>query len=145
MGRRDEGEQSEHLLLSFDTYLDRRTASTFGVTAAGVRLDRYCCFGRCQSGPNVLTREADPGPATLYPRPGRGARLHAFEVDHQPLGIRQGEILVRDRLRSLQRDPRVIGRRPQTRGGQLQRLGPARCQHTAQQEDFQQSVQNDSR
>ena len=41
MGRRDEGEQSEHLLLSFDTYLDRRTASTFGVTAAGVRLDRY--------------------------------------------------------------------------------------------------------
>ena len=41
MGRRDEGEQAEHVLVSLDTYLDRRTASTFGVTAAGVRLDRY--------------------------------------------------------------------------------------------------------
>ena len=41
MGRRDEGEQAEHLLVSLDTYLDRRTASTFGVTAAGVRLDHY--------------------------------------------------------------------------------------------------------
>ena len=27
--------------MSLDTYLDRRTSSTFGVTAAGVRLDRY--------------------------------------------------------------------------------------------------------
>ena len=27
--------------MSLDTYLDRRTASTFGITAAGVRLDRY--------------------------------------------------------------------------------------------------------
>ena len=41
MGRRDSGEQAEHLLVSLDTYLDRRTSSTFGVTAAGVRLDRY--------------------------------------------------------------------------------------------------------
>jgi hypothetical protein len=41
VGRRDEGEQSEHLLVSLDTYLDRRTASTFGVTASGVRLDSY--------------------------------------------------------------------------------------------------------
>lgn len=41
MGRRDEGDQAEHLLVSLDTYLDRRTASTFGVTAAGVRLDHY--------------------------------------------------------------------------------------------------------
>ena len=39
MGRRDDGEQAEHLLVSLDTYLDRRTASTFGVTATGVRLD----------------------------------------------------------------------------------------------------------
>ena len=41
MGRRDEGEQAEHLRVSLDTYLDRRTASTFGVTASGVRLDHY--------------------------------------------------------------------------------------------------------
>ncbi|OGU30021.1 MAG: hypothetical protein A3K13_12000, partial [Gemmatimonadetes bacterium RIFCSPLOWO2_12_FULL_68_9] len=41
LGRRDEGEQAEHLLVSLDTYLDRRTAVTFGVTANGVRLDYY--------------------------------------------------------------------------------------------------------
>ena len=39
MGRRDNGDQAEHLLVSLDTYLDRRTASTFGTTATGVRLD----------------------------------------------------------------------------------------------------------
>jgi hypothetical protein len=41
LGRRDEGDQAERLLISLDTYLDRRTASTFGVTASGVRLDHY--------------------------------------------------------------------------------------------------------
>lgn len=41
MGRRDEGDQAEHVVVSLDTYQDRRTASSFGVTAAGVRLDRY--------------------------------------------------------------------------------------------------------
>jgi hypothetical protein len=41
LGRRDEPNQAEHLLVSLDTYLDRRTATTFGVTAAGVRLDHY--------------------------------------------------------------------------------------------------------
>jgi hypothetical protein len=41
LGRRDAGEQSEFVLVSLDTYLDRRTASSFGVTASGVRLDRY--------------------------------------------------------------------------------------------------------
>ena len=39
MGRRDNVSQAEHLLVSIDTYLDRRTAYTFGVTASGVRLD----------------------------------------------------------------------------------------------------------
>ena len=39
LGRRDEGDQAEHLIVSLDTYLNRRTFSTFGVTAAGVRLD----------------------------------------------------------------------------------------------------------
>ncbi len=41
MGRRDDGERAEHLQVSLDTYLDRRTAYSFGVTAAGVRIDEY--------------------------------------------------------------------------------------------------------
>jgi hypothetical protein len=41
LGRRDDGLKAEHLYVSLDTYLDRRTAYTFGVTAAGVRLDHY--------------------------------------------------------------------------------------------------------
>jgi hypothetical protein len=41
LGRRDSNDQAEHLLVSLDTYFDRRTAYTFGVTAAGVRIDRY--------------------------------------------------------------------------------------------------------
>jgi hypothetical protein len=42
MSRRDEGiDQAEHILVSLDTYMDRRTAYTFGVTAAGVRFDHF--------------------------------------------------------------------------------------------------------
>ncbi len=41
LGRRDNTDQAEHLLVSFDTFLDRRTAVVFGVTAAGVRIDRF--------------------------------------------------------------------------------------------------------
>ncbi len=41
MSRRDDGEQSEYLQIELDTYLDRRTAYMFGVTASGVRLDHY--------------------------------------------------------------------------------------------------------
>jgi hypothetical protein len=41
MGRRDRGEQSEHILVAIDTFLDHRTAYVFGVTAGGVRIDRY--------------------------------------------------------------------------------------------------------
>ena len=41
MGRREDNNQSEHILVSLDTFLDRRTASVFGVTAVGVRIDRY--------------------------------------------------------------------------------------------------------
>ena len=50
LGRRDDDDQAEHLLVSFDTYLDRRTASTFGVTAAGVRLDAYSSSDDFDSG-----------------------------------------------------------------------------------------------
>ena len=41
MSRRDNVDEAEYVLLSLDTYLDRRTAYTFGVTASGVRLDQY--------------------------------------------------------------------------------------------------------
>jgi hypothetical protein len=41
LGRRDEADQAEYFRVVLDTYLDRRTASAFGVTAAGVRLDSY--------------------------------------------------------------------------------------------------------
>lgn len=41
LGRRDQGGDAERLLVSLDPYLDRRTAYTFGVTAAGTRLDYY--------------------------------------------------------------------------------------------------------
>jgi hypothetical protein len=41
LGRRDSGDQAESLWIFLDSYLDRRTAFAFGVTAAGVRLDAY--------------------------------------------------------------------------------------------------------
>ncbi len=40
LGRRDNVEQAEYILVAFDTFLDRRTAVAFGVTASGVRVDR---------------------------------------------------------------------------------------------------------
>ena len=39
--RRDDLSQAEHLIVSLDTFNDKRTAWSFGVTAAGTRLDRY--------------------------------------------------------------------------------------------------------
>ncbi|HEX9579566.1 MAG TPA: DUF5916 domain-containing protein [Gemmatimonadales bacterium] len=39
--RRDNGGQSQHIWISFDTYRDGRTAYSFGITASGVRLDWY--------------------------------------------------------------------------------------------------------
>jgi hypothetical protein len=41
LGRRDDTNQAEHLIVSLDTFLDRRTAAAFGVTTAGVRIDRF--------------------------------------------------------------------------------------------------------
>lgn len=41
LGRRDNTDQTEYIMIAFDTFLDRRTSAVFGVTAAGVRLDRY--------------------------------------------------------------------------------------------------------
>jgi hypothetical protein len=41
LGRRDASGQAENIQLWFDTFLDRRTAVMFGVTASGVRLDEF--------------------------------------------------------------------------------------------------------
>lgn len=41
MTRRDESGSAERLILSLDTYRDKRTAYSFAVTAAGVRVDWY--------------------------------------------------------------------------------------------------------
>jgi hypothetical protein len=41
LGRRDVSDQAEHILIALDTFLDRRTSVVLGVTASGVRLDRY--------------------------------------------------------------------------------------------------------
>lgn len=41
ISRRDNPGTAERVLVSLDTYLDRRTAYTFGVTAGGVRIDHY--------------------------------------------------------------------------------------------------------
>ena len=41
LGRRDQVDQAEYVLVALDTYLDKRTAYCFGVTASGVRLDHY--------------------------------------------------------------------------------------------------------
>ncbi|MDA1092666.1 MAG: DUF5916 domain-containing protein [Acidobacteria bacterium] len=41
LSRRDDSGLAESLQIELDTYLDRRTAYMFGVTAAGVRLDHY--------------------------------------------------------------------------------------------------------
>lgn len=41
VSRRDQAGRSEELIVSLDTYRDRRTAYSFGVTPAGVRIDYY--------------------------------------------------------------------------------------------------------
>lgn len=41
VSRRDREETSEQFVVSLDTYHDRRTAYTFAITAAGVRIDYY--------------------------------------------------------------------------------------------------------
>ena len=41
VSRRDNSGRSERIVFSFDTYRDRRTAYSFGITASGVRFDYY--------------------------------------------------------------------------------------------------------
>lgn len=52
LGRRDDQGRAESFLVSLDTYLDRRTASSFGLTAAGVRLDSYYASDDRDAGDN---------------------------------------------------------------------------------------------
>ena len=56
LSRRDDVRQAEYVLVSFDTFLDRRTAYTFGVTASGVRLDHF----HPADDENQRDREFDP-------------------------------------------------------------------------------------
>jgi hypothetical protein len=41
VSRRDNPDQADFISISFDTFLDRRTSYTFGVTAAGTRFDHH--------------------------------------------------------------------------------------------------------
>ncbi len=41
MSRRDDTDQAESLIIELDTFIDRRTAYAFGVTASGVRIDHF--------------------------------------------------------------------------------------------------------
>jgi hypothetical protein len=41
LSRRDDAQQAEHVVVTLDSFHDRRTAYAFGVTAAGTRLDWY--------------------------------------------------------------------------------------------------------
>ena len=76
MGRRDGiEEQAEYLLVSLDTFLDRRTAYAFGVTATGVRMDRY----HPQDDEADLRRGLQPGLAG--PDHHRGGQLDRGAVD----------------------------------------------------------------
>jgi uncharacterized protein DUF5916 len=50
LGRRDNSGQAENIQVWLDTFLDRRTAAMFGVTASGVRLDRLLTSDNEDSG-----------------------------------------------------------------------------------------------
>ena len=50
LGRRDNSGQAENIQVWLDTFLDRRTAAMFGVTASGVRLDELLSSDNEESG-----------------------------------------------------------------------------------------------
>jgi hypothetical protein len=83
MSRRDDGAQAEHIQVELDTYLDRRTAYMFGVTASGVRLDHYhpATTRTTAIRSSILPRlAAEPrGLGTLY-LPGRIRRSLRFAL-----------------------------------------------------------------
>ena len=56
LSRRDNPYQAEHLWVSFDSYHDRRTAYSFGITASGVRFDWY----HASDNQDVVDRGFDP-------------------------------------------------------------------------------------
>jgi hypothetical protein len=86
MGRRDEGDQAEYFGVFLDTYLDRRTASAFGVTAAGVRLDEFS---------HGTTTTVTPG-TTPY---GSLARRSTRKAGWRNCGFRSPSFASRTRIR----------------------------------------------
>jgi hypothetical protein len=55
-----------------------------------VRLDTFCCFGKCFSGPNVLTREVRPGVVAPVVAMAPGGRLHLGVAPAQAGAILDG-------------------------------------------------------
>jgi hypothetical protein len=66
LSRRDTSGQAEHIQVWLDTFLDRRSAAMFGVTASGVRLDRLLSSDNEEQGDNgfdpVWEARTDVGP-----------------------------------------------------------------------------------
>ncbi|MEJ2371815.1 MAG: carbohydrate binding family 9 domain-containing protein [Gemmatimonadales bacterium] len=92
MTRRDDDGNSERLIVSIDGYKDRRTAYSFAVTAAGVRLDWYGLAGReSDRRRGVDGRDGDPLLAAPLPV---GRRTDVGD-QHQPLhpGQERGHLL----------------------------------------------------
>lgn len=104
LGRRDEPNQAEHLIVSLDTYLDRRTASAFGVTAAGVRLDHY-----------YASDDEDAADVGFNP-------VWAAEVTRDAAGWTAELRIPFSQLRFNERDPQVWGLN-------IERRVPARNEH----------------
>ena len=126
--RRDQNTGSERLLVSLDPYLNRRTAVSFGVNAAGSRTDWY------HPEDNVTNRDYTWDPVWVGARAARLARMdgrdaHALFAtalqrrrvgvghEHQPLHARRpGEPPVGTRRSERARDgPRASATSPDSR------------------------------
>ena len=88
MGRRDVVDQAEYIQLSLDTYLDRRTAYSLGVTAS--------------AGPGVVLHSCATRSACQDEKQGEERREGCFEILHErAVGVASVELPVEPRrLRS---------------------------------------------
>ena len=75
MTRRDNGGNAERIVFSIDSYRDRRTAYSFGVTATGVRVDYY------QPSDQEHSRDYSWDPGLAGPRDHRLRRLDGRAAD----------------------------------------------------------------
>jgi hypothetical protein len=91
MDRRDQDDQAENFVVYFDTYLDRRTASGFGVTAAGVRLDEYFGsdeeFGEEDYNPVWVARTSVDGQGWIAELRIPFSQLRFSDVEQQVWGL----------------------------------------------------------